>query len=131
MNTQNSSDSSRRGASTANPPASTPDHYPIQDHSFTLQMIMELQRSVGQISESMNQTNRNLERLDSSIECRLDRTDEKSERRFDSLESSMSGVKTTIAVAGIILAIILTVGSFVINKAWDSLVDHIDISMKK
>ena len=87
-----------------------------QDHSFTLQMIMELQRSIGQLSESVAQIHRDTGKI---------------ETRLDKIDASMSSVKTTITVAGIVLTIIIAISGFFVDKVWDSVASHIDISVKK
>ena len=120
MSTQNNRGRSTREPASANPPTTTPDNYSTHDHSFTLQLIMELQRSVGQLAESVNQTHRQLERFE-----------DKADRRFDGIESAMSGVKITIAAAGVVLAIVIAISGFFVDKAWDSVASHIDISVKK
>lgn len=120
MSTQNNQPPLRRGTSTANPPASTPGHYPPPDYSFTLQAIMELKGAVGQLSEAMARLNRQFERIE-----------EKSEKRFDSLESSMAGVRLTISIAAAVLAIIVGVSGFFIDKAWDAVSNRVEITVKK
>jgi hypothetical protein len=35
-------------------PESTPPRYPMTDYSFTLQVVMELQKSVGALTEAVN-----------------------------------------------------------------------------
>ena len=96
-------------ASPPNPDTSTPDRYPLQDHSFTLQLIMELQRSSGQLLEAVNAVN----------------------QRLDKLESSMTGVKITMGVSAGILAIVIAVSGFFIDKAWDAISNHIEVVVKK
>ncbi len=112
----NTPDNNRPGREETTPAISTPKNYQNYDSSFTLQMIMELQKSVGQVSESTSQLNRRFDGLDGKI---------------NNLETSMSSVKITIAVASILLAIIITISGFFVDKAWDSVVNHIDISVKK
>ena len=114
MSSQNNQPTPQRGR--LNTPTQSNQPNPSQDHSFTLQLIMELQRSVGQVSESLAQIHRDTSRIES---------------RLDKLDSSMSSVKTTITAAGIVLAIIIAISSFFVDKAWDSVVSHIDISVKK
>jgi len=97
-------------------PQSTPSQYAHPEHSFNLQILIELQRSNGQISEAIK-----------NIDKRLDKMD----NRFSELESSMSNVKTTLAISAVVIAILLSVGGFMANKAWDIAVNHIEISLKK
>jgi len=114
MSSQNNQTSTQRGR--LNAPSSTTQPTSNQDYSFTLQMIMELQRSVGQVSESVAQIHRETGKIESKI---------------NKLESSMSSVKTTITVAGIVLTIIIAISGFFVDKVWDSVANHIDISVKK
>ena len=55
----------------------------------------------------------------------------KIETRLDKIDASMSSVKTTITVAGIVLTIIIAISGFFVDKVWDSVASHIDISVKK
>jgi len=75
------------------------------DHSFTLQAVMEMQRSMGQQTEAINQLGRTINTLDS---------------RTKSVEDELSKVNTRLAIAASILAILLVVGGYIIDKVWDS-----------
>jgi|GEM_PF-5079569 len=113
MNTQNNND---RGTEPVRPATTTPTNYSTQDHSFTLQLIMELQRSIGQVAESVAQGHRDSQRIESKL---------------DTLDASMTSVKVTITVAGVVLAIIIAISGFFIDKAWDVISNHVEISVKK
>lgn len=78
---------------------------PMLDHSFTLQAVMEMQRSMGQQTEAINQLGRTINTLDS---------------RTKSVEDELSKVNTRLAIAASILAILLVVGGYIIDKVWDS-----------
>lgn len=82
---------------------STPP-YASPGHDFTLQAIMELQKSNGQLTEAVN-----------SLKTSIDKQDSK----LDKLEIKMSGVTHKIYAATIVLAICLVVGGFLVNKLWD------------
>lgn len=114
MSSQNNQTSTQRGK--LNVPSLPGQPAANQDHSFTLQMIMELQRSIGQLSESVAQIHRDTGKI---------------ETRLDKIDASMSSVKTTITVAGIVLTIIIAISGFFVDKVWDSVASHIDISVKK
>jgi len=78
---------------------------PMLDHSFTLQAVMEMHRSIGQQTEAINQLGRTINSLDS---------------RTKSVEDELSKVNTKLAIAASILAILLVVGGYIIDKVWDS-----------
>lgn len=80
------------------------------DHSFTLQAIMELQRSVGQLTGSVD-----------SLRLSIDSQKEK----INKLEEKLSGVTHKIYAAGVVLAILLAIGGFVVSKAWDMMAHKI------
>lgn len=80
------------------------------DHSFTLQSIMEIQKSIGQLTEAVKN-------LDSSIRQQGDDVRE--------LKEKMSGVTHKLYAAGVLLAIALAIGGFIVDKAWDLVVDQI------
>lgn len=85
--------------------------YGQSDHSFTLQAIMELQKSNGQLTEAVH-------RLRESIE--------KQDARLDRMETTLSGVTHKIYAAGVVLAILVVIGGFMVNKAWDIAMMHIE-----
>jgi len=85
--------------------ANVPPPSPMLDHSFTLQAVMEMQRSMGQQTEAINQLGRTINTLDS---------------RTKSVEDELSKVNTRLAIAASILAILLVVGGYIIDKVWDS-----------
>lgn len=65
---------------------------------------MELQRSTGQLTEAVN-----------ALKCSI----EKVEGRMGSMEEKLSGVTHKIYAAGVVIAIVIAVGGFFVNKAWD------------
>jgi len=82
-----------------------PPSSPMIDHSFTLQAVMEMQRSIGQLTEAINQLGRSVGTLDN---------------RTKSVEEEVSKVNTKLAIAAAILALLLVAGGYVIDKVWDS-----------
>ncbi|MFU8789879.1 MAG: hypothetical protein ACNA7G_12690 [Methylobacter sp.] len=82
-----------------------PPSSPMIDHSFTLQAVMEMQRSIGQLTEAINQLGRSVDTLDN---------------RTKSVEEEVSKVNTRLAIAAAILALLLVAGGYVIDKVWDS-----------
>lgn len=122
---------SGRGGNVQPPEATTPSQYSHQDHSFNLQMLIEMQRSIGQIGESIQNLDKRIDRLDSNIDKRIDRFEAAQEKRSSDMESSLSNIKTIIAVSGAIIALVVAVGGFFANKAWDIAANHIEFNVKK
>lgn len=80
------------------------------DHSFTLQAIMELQKSNGQLVEAITSLRGEISRQEAKI---------------DKLDESLSTIKQKVYAAGIVLMIFVAIGGFIINKAWDLLAQQI------
>jgi hypothetical protein len=93
----------------------TPSNYPSPDHSFTLQMIMELQKSTGQLTECVN-----------SLRTSLDRQS----GQLDKIEEKVSGVTHKLYAASVVLAILLVVGGFIIDKTWDLMAQQISFKQE-
>ena len=99
-------------------PTSTPDQvggtvtpqYTGSDHNFTLQTIMDLQRSTGHLSSTVNS---------------LKETIEKQDAKLTKIEDCVSGVTQKIYAAGVVLAILVVIGGFIVNKSWDMMVSQI------
>lgn len=91
-------------------PQSVPGYGAGGDHSFTLQAIMELQRSAGEITQALRS---------------LEKTVGKFDTRLDGAEAKLSGVTHKIYAAGAVLTILVGVGAFIVDKAWDVMVKGI------
>ncbi len=91
-------------------PASTPQSYPVHEHSFTLQTVLELQKSVGELCSEVRLTREAIDKLDS---------------RLDKIEERVSSVTHKLYAASVVVAILVAVGAFVINKAWDAAAEHL------
>src|ERR1051326_8044406 len=87
--------------------ASTPQSFVSPDYNFTLQIVFELQKSTGQLIEAVNS-------LKTSIERQHD--------KIDHIEEKLSGVTHKIYAAGVVLALALGLGGFIVNKAWDLMI---------
>jgi t-SNARE complex subunit (syntaxin) len=81
--------------------------------NIVIEHLRHIRAKVDQIADDITDVHRDA----GKIETRID--------------ASMSSVKTTITVAGIVLTIIIAISGFFVDKAWDSVVNHIDISVKK
>ena len=92
------------------PQTNPPGSYPMADYSFTLQAVMDLQKTVGQLTEAVNSLKNTIEKQDS---------------RFNRIEEKLSGVTHKLYAAGVVLAILLALGGFIVNKAWDLMVQRL------
>lgn len=100
-------------ASTPSPnevPVSQPPYTGHQDHSFTLQAIMEMNKTLGQLCEKTDSLKTQINNFDT---------------RLATVESTVSGISQKMYAAGIILIILLAIGGFIVNKAWDLMADLI------
>jgi Flp pilus assembly protein TadB len=89
---------------------STPQSFVSPDYSFTLQMVMELQKSTGQLTEAVN-----------SLRDAIDKQGDK----IDKIEDKLSGITQKIYAAGVVLTILVVIGGFIVNKAWDIVVQQL------
>lgn len=71
---------------------------------------MELQKSVGQISAEVKA---------------LAAASEKIDEKLDKIEEKVSGVTHKLYAAGVVITILLVIGGFIVNKAWDMAASHI------
>lgn len=90
----------------------TPMNAGLADHSFTLQAIMDIQKSNGQLTEAVSSLRLSIDKLDSKL---------------DRVEGTVSGVTHKIYAAGVVLAILVALGGFMVNKAWDLMVKQVQI----
>ena len=88
----------------------TPQSFVTSEYSFLLQMVMELQKSTGQLTEAVNSLKLAIENQNS---------------RYNRIEEKLSGVTHKIYAAGVVLAILLVVGGWFFNKAWDLMVKQL------
>lgn len=80
--------------------ASTPQSYPV----------LELQKSVGELCSEVRLTREAVEKLDS---------------RLDKIEERVSAVTHKLYAASVVMAIVVAIGAFVMNKAWDAAAEHL------
>jgi len=78
------------------------------DHSFTLQAVMELQRSVGALTSSVN----------ALIEHQKEST-----KKIDRMEDKLSGVTHKMYAAGVVLVLVLSAAGWLLNASWGLLKD--------
>jgi hypothetical protein len=76
---------------------------PHADHSFTLQAIMELQKSTGKLEAAIEANTAALTKLDAKI----DKTTDRLETRIATLESKVSAISHKVYAA-------VTVGGFIL-----------------
>lgn len=91
----------------------TPSTAGLIDHSFTLQAIMELQKSNGNLTGAVSALKQSIDKLDNKL---------------DKIEEKVSGVTHKIYAAGVVLAILVCLGGFIINKAWDLMIKQVQIT---
>jgi len=89
-------------------PASVPSFVGTPDHSFTLQAVMELQRSVGALTSSVN----------ALIEHQKEST-----KKIDRMEDKLSGVTHKMYAAGVVLVLVLSAAGWLLNASWGLLKD--------
>lgn len=107
-----------QSASVSPPPSITnPPFTGHHDHSFTLQMIMELKGSVGELKSSISALKESVDKSCERIERQVDRIDS----RIEGAEGKISSHGTTLKIAGVLLTVALVVGGFFINTAKDIL----------
>jgi hypothetical protein len=89
-----------------------------QDHSFTLQVVMELQKSVGALEATIKANTTAIDKLDARIgrteektESRLEGVEGKLDARLGRVEEKLSEVTKKIYAAGAILGILVWVVS--------------------
>lgn len=110
-------------------PASTPVTHTathMVDHSFTLQAIMEMQKTIGALSSQLEAISRQNDRIEARLDKaeaklggHMDKLEAKVGERMGKVEESVSDMKRTLFAAGVVLAIAGTVGGFAINKVVD------------
>jgi len=98
---------SGKGQSTTPDPTTdvtTPQRYLPHDHSFTLQAIMELQKAMGEVQESVKG-------LKSGIDGQTG--------KIEKIQDKLSTVTHTLYAAAAVVTIVVVVLGFAINKAAD------------
>lgn len=122
MGRTSSRQASGQNDSTPNTEASVPPGYGgNSDHSFTLQAIMEMQKSIGQLSAEI----KTLSIQQDKVSGKFDKLDDKLSGKMEKIDDKLSVVTHKIYAAGVVMAILLVVGGFIINKAWDMAVSHV------
>lgn len=95
-------------------PSSAPT-FASPDHSFTLQAIMEMQKTVGKLEGT-------IVALQTSVAEAAEiqrRSCEGIEGELKAVKEKLSGVTHKLYAAGVVLAIAGVIGGWVINKSWD------------
>jgi len=100
--------SQEKGQPQQPPLRQTPPNAPMLDHSFTLQAVMEVQKSIGQLTEATR-----------SMRADMD----KQSARLDKIDEKLSGITHKLYAASVVLAIALAAGAFLLNKSWDRALD--------
>jgi len=104
-----------------NTPANQSVHTPPPmqaSHDFTLQTVMELQKSSGEILSTLDSLKGSIEKLDK----KLDKSIDKLEKKSGEIERKISKISHAVVSAGAVLLVVLSIGGFILNKSWDSVV---------
>lgn len=97
-------------ASPTSLPSGSPPFSGHQDHSFTLQTVMELNKTVGVLTASIDGLRRDVEAQTKSL---------------GELRTDIVSIKMKIYAAGVLLTVLVACGGFIVNKAWDMMVKQI------
>ena len=87
-------------------PETTPVQYPGSGYDFTLQAVIEMQRTLGEISQSVRDMSGKIEKH----EAKLDR------------------ISHVIYAAAVVIAIAVSVGAWILNKGADVVIHKINSS---
>lgn len=91
-------------------PETTPQYTHPDQHSWVLQSVLAIQKSIGALEEGSKYVQVAIDKLDGKLE----------ESKKD-----IGNLKKYIFAAGVVLAIFITVGGWLLNKAWDIEADTI------
>ena len=97
------------------PPYIQPPLHSGADHSFTLQAIMEMHKQIGSLTEAVNA----LKHAGEKSACRIEAAEDKITQKVESLADKVSGLSHKIYAAGVVIAIFVAIGAFLVSKAWD------------
>ena len=98
-------------STTPNTESTPPLGYTQPSHDFTLQIIMELQKSTSQLTTSTAH-------LSSAID--------KIQVKIDGIDAKLSSVTHKIYAATAVMVVLVGIGGFIVNKAWDLVVYKIE-----
>lgn len=84
----------------------TPPSYYTNDHSFTLQAIMEMQKTLGGLTQAVNT---------------LTEESKKSRDKLDEISHNVFAAKKVMWVVGTILSFLAGSAIFILNKIWDTI----------
>lgn len=76
----------------------------LPGHDFTLQAVMDIKGSMGELSSAVKSLQGAVEKMDA---------------RIAKMDDKVSGVTHKLYAAGAVLAVAVVVGGFIVNKAWD------------
>ena len=113
-----------------NPP-SAPEPSPSTQNDFSpfvWQKLNDLDRRFADFCEKYGRSEAAIEANTHAIEkldAKLDSSIEKLDVKLDHVVEKLSGVTHKIYAASVVLAILLAIGAFVVNKAWDVAATHL------
>lgn len=91
-------------------------------HDFTLQAIMELQKSTGQLTESVGGLKASIEAQTANI----DKITDKQDQRITLAEAKLTGIEKKLYAAGVVMIILIAVGGFLVDKLWDKAMSELE-----
>ena len=84
----------------------TPQSYPLSDHSFTLQAIMEMQKTLGELTQAVRS---------------LTEESKKNGVALEDIGKKMYAAKIVLWIFGVIFTATSGVTAFFLNKFWDKI----------
>ena len=95
---------------TPDEPSLPPQFANPDNHSFVLQSIMEMQKCMGELTSSIKAMEKSHAKLDDQVER---------------MSEKLSGVTHKIYGATAVMAVLVVIGGFIVNKAWDMMSESI------
>ncbi|MNM71063.1 hypothetical protein D3C81_827160 [compost metagenome] len=95
-------------------PTGTPQQFGMPDHSFTLQAIMELQKSCGALTAKLDSLSGQIDRMEQTIKSDANRFDDK----LDDVDQSVRDVETRIKIGTKVAYILFAMLVAVVGVGW-------------
>jgi len=85
-------------------PETTPPAYPSSDYSFTLQAIMEMQKTLGQLTQAVTT---------------LTEESKKHREKIDDMSHKIYAAKISLWIVGFVLTAVGGIVAFFLNRIWE------------
>ncbi|TAL87487.1 MAG: hypothetical protein EPN46_03890 [Candidimonas sp.] len=89
--------------------------YGAPGHDFTLQTIMELQKSVGALGATITSLTQSV----AEHTTKVDRIEDHLQKKIEDIGDKVSSMSHKIYAAGVVLAILVVIGGWMVNKSWE------------